>query len=194
MAIKSRPVYSGFDVNQSGERHLIALAGEGAKALLEKVAAGHPMLSRAELLYTPDGSSHAAALEGLGPADFWQAPSIATLVNRLDTVLATATMSTRLYVAGTEPFIGTVVRMAAGHGVKNDSISKEHRGSLHRQVQCVHCKGTTDKVTTSPFECVHCGLLLFVRDHFSRRLNAFQGVCVNAEEPSVVPPTEELYA
>jgi DNA-directed RNA polymerase subunit RPC12/RpoP len=54
-------------------------------------------------------------------------------------------------------------------------------------VQCVHCKGITENVTTQPVTCAHCGLLLFVRDHYSRRLAAFQGVCINAEDPSEVP-------
>ena len=41
--------------------------------------------------------------------------------------------------------------------------------------------------------CSHCGLTLLVRDHYSRRLGAFQGVCINAEGPAEIPPVEELY-
>jgi predicted RNA-binding Zn-ribbon protein involved in translation (DUF1610 family) len=51
----------------------------------------------------------------------------------------------------------------------------------------------TENVTATPFTCSHCGLSLFVRDHYSRRLGAFQGVCVDAEEPGVLPPVEEIY-
>jgi dimethylamine monooxygenase subunit C len=36
-------------------------------------------------------------------------------------------------------------------------------------------------------------LNLFVRDHYSRRLGAFQGVCVDAEVPGDVPAVEDLY-
>lgn len=68
----------------------------------------------------------------------------------------------------------------------------EHRGSIARRMQCVHCKGITEDVTTDPFTCAHCGLTLFVRDHFSRRLGVFQGVCVDAETPGVVPETVEI--
>jgi hypothetical protein len=32
-----------------------------------------------------------------------------------------------------------------------------------------------------------------VRDHYSRRIGAFQGVNVDAEVPGNVPPTQELY-
>jgi dimethylamine monooxygenase subunit C len=34
---------------------------------------------------------------------------------------------------------------------------------------------------------------LLVRDHFSRRLGAFMGVKVDAEEPGLHPETVELY-
>ena len=33
---------------------------------------------------------------------------------------------------------------------------------------------------------------LFVRDHFSRRLGAFQGVCIDAETPGDVPEPVEI--
>ena len=120
-------------------------------------------------------------------------PSAQTLLFRLNAMLDVATMGTRLYAAGREGFIGSVVAAAAARGVDHQSIRTEHRGSLARRVQCVHCKGMTEDVTATPFVCSHCGLTLFVRDHFSRRLGAFQGVCVDAEEPGVIPPAEELY-
>jgi DNA-directed RNA polymerase subunit RPC12/RpoP len=65
---------------------------------------------------------------------------------------------------------------------------------LARRVQCVHCKGITEAVTTQPARCSRCGLTLLVRDHYSRRIAAFQGVCIDAEEPGVVPPTEDVFA
>jgi dimethylamine monooxygenase subunit C len=51
----------------------------------------------------------------------------------------------------------------------------------------VHCKGITENVATDPFRCGHCGLNLFVRDHYSRRIAAFQGVNIDAEDPGQVP-------
>jgi dimethylamine monooxygenase subunit C len=48
-------------------------------------------------------------------------------------------------------------------------------------------------VKTSPYECSHCGLNLLVRDHYSRRLAAFQGVCIDAEEPGTAPPPVEMF-
>ena len=69
----------------------------------------------------------------------------------------------------------------------------EQRGSLVRRMQCVHCKGISENVTTQPSQCAHCGLWLLVRDHYSRRLGAFQGVCIHAEEPANIPPAVETF-
>jgi DNA-directed RNA polymerase subunit RPC12/RpoP len=73
------------------------------------------------------------------------------------------------------------------------SIRTEHRGSRARRVQCVHCKGINEDVSFSPVRCAHCGLLLLVRDHYSRRIGAFQGVNVDAEAPGTAPAPEELF-
>ena len=102
-------------------------------------------------------------------------------------------MGTRLYVAGTEGFIGQAIQVAADLGIDPDSVVTEHRGSFARRVQCVHCKGITDNVTSSPCRCSHCGLALLVRDHYSRRIGAFQGVNIDAEAPGTAPPAEELF-
>ncbi len=96
-------------------------------------------------------------------------------------------MGTRVYLAGTEGLIGQAMRLALEAGIDHAAIETEHRGSLKRRVQCVHCKGITEDVTTQPAVCAHCGLHLFVRDHYSRRIAAFQGVCIDAEEPGVLP-------
>jgi hypothetical protein len=58
----------------------------------------------------------------------------------------------------------------------------------------VHCKGFTENVTTNPVACAHCGLTLLVRDHYSRRIGAFQGVCVDAEAPGEVPEMKVDFA
>lgn len=193
MAIKSRPVYDGFALSRPAERYLFALAGQGANALLEKLPLSPEILERAEILFVTCDTNYDTALKALKTSNYWLEPNFASLFQRLSTILATAAMSTRLYVAGTEDFIGSIVQIAAGFGIQNASVIKEFRGSFKRRVQCVHCKGFNENVTTSPLQCAHCGLHLFVRDHFSARLNAFQGVCVDAEEPGSIPLPVELY-
>ncbi len=194
--IKSRPVYSGVAIDSNAQRHLFVLEGEGALALADQKPDKTEM-AKSDILYVAGGSkpkSHYAKLVALQPHDIWTAPTIPVLLNRLDVVLNAATMGTRIYLSGTEGFIGQAMRVVLGHGVDFNSIKTEHRGSEARRVQCVHCKGITDDVKTSPYSCTHCGLSLLVRDHYSRRIGAFQGVCIDAEEPGTAPPPEELFA
>ena len=195
--IKSRPVYSGLNIDSHAKRHLFALEGEGALALIEQVkAAGADVLKNADILYVASGSKaeeHDRTLAKLGADTFWLAPTIPVLLNRLHVMLGQPHMGTRIYLAGTEGFIGQAQQVAMNHGVDPASINAEHRGSTARRVQCVHCKGITENVTTSPYACSACGLSLLVRDHYSRRLGAFQGVCIDAEEPGTAPKPEELF-
>ncbi|MBB3352879.1 hypothetical protein HJB79_06275 [Rhizobium lentis] len=195
--IKSRPVYRGLTIQPRARRHIFALEGEGAKALLDQQPAlDETALSRSEILYVARGSRGSGldeTLRRLGADMFFTAPTIATLLFRLKGSLGTAHMGTRLYISGTEGFIGQAMLVALDYGMDHASIVTEHRGSLARRVQCVHCKGITDDVTTSPFACSHCGLTLLVRDHYSRRLAAFQGVNIDAEEPGSAPQPEELF-
>ncbi|MDR9763399.1 dimethylamine monooxygenase subunit DmmA family protein [Rhizobium redzepovicii] len=195
--IKSRPVYTGLTIQPRARRHIFALEGEGAKALLDQQPAlDETALARSEILYVARGSQGSGldeALCRLGADMFFTAPTIATLLFRLKGSLATAHMGTRLYISGTEGFIGQAMLVGLDYGMDHASVITEHRGSLARRVQCVHCKGITDDVTTSPFACSHCGLPLLVRDHYSRRLAAFQGVNIDAEEPGSAPDPEELF-
>jgi dimethylamine monooxygenase subunit C len=185
--IKSRPVYTGLDIDLNARRHLFALEGEGVQALLDQVkAGGSEFLKTADILCV-------GKLPNVKADNMWSAPTIPVLLNRLNADLNNAKMGTRLYLAGTEGFIGQTMKVALDHGIDFNSIRTEHRGSLARRVQCVHCKGITDNVKTSPFTCSHCGLHLLVRDHYSRRLAAFQGVCIDAEEPGTAPPPVEMF-
>ena len=195
--IKSRPVYGGLNIEAHARRHLFALEGEGALALVDVAkSAGPEFLKNADVLYVASGSKaedHDRKLQQLGADTFWLAPTIPVLLNRLNVMLGQAHMGTHIYLAGTEGFIGQAQQVAMNHGVDPASLHTEHRGSAARRVQCVHCKGITDNVTTSPYTCSHCGLSLLVRDHYSRRLGAFPGVCIDAEEPGTAPKPEELF-
>ena len=195
--IKSRPVYGGLNVDQNARRHLFALEGEGALALIDQVAsAGADFLKAADILYVAAGSraeDHDRKLAALGPNSLWVAPTVPVLLNRLNAMLGQARRGTRIYISGTEGFMGQALQLAMNHGVDHASIHAEHRGSAARRVQCVHCKGITEDVRISPFACSHCGLQLLVRDHYSRRIGAFQGVNIDAEEPGTAPQPEELF-
>lgn len=195
--IKSRPVYKGVAVDPNAARNLFVLEGEGAWALLEQSAVlDVSILAKTEILYVASASKpreHGRKLASIGANDYWEAPTVPVLLNRLHVMLSTAKMGLRIYISGIEGFIGQAMQVALNHGVDFNSIPTEHRGSEARRVQCVHCKGITENVKTSPYACTHCGLQLLVRDHYSRRLGAFQGVCIDAEAPGTAPPPEELF-
>ena len=185
--IKSRPVYTGLDIDVNARRHLFALEGEGVEALYDQVkAVGSEFLKTSDILCV-------GKLPDVKADDMWSAPTIAVLLNRLRVNLINAKMGLRLYLSGTEGFIGQAMKVALDQGIDFNSIRTEHRGSTARRVQCVHCKGITDDVKTSPYKCTHCGLNLLVRDHYSRRLAAFQGVCIDAEEPGTAPAPVEMF-
>jgi dimethylamine monooxygenase subunit C len=157
--------------------------------MLDKANDRSEMLAAAHLMYCPGptGTDLSAELAALGAAQFFRAPTIPALLPRLQRVLATAHMGLQVYLAGTEGLIGQAERAVMATGFPHGGVQKEQRGSTLRRVQCVHCKGITENVATDPFRCSHCGLNLFVRDHYSRRIAAFQGVNIDAEDPGQVP-------
>ncbi len=195
--IKSRPQYQRLQAVPSAATNLVAAEGEGIRAVVRMMSdAPSGFARRTRVLHAHAGvplpheldrlrEFNAGAIDELEDAD--------EALRLLDRCLDEAAMGTRLYAAGGESFLGRVVQLAVRHGIEHDTVVTELLGSLARRVQCVHCKHTTEQVTLSVFECPGCGTLLFVRDHYSRRLAAFQGVCVNAEDPSERPPSEALY-
>ena len=195
--IKSRPRYCGLHPDPFAKHHLIASEDEGALAVEDLFArAPDGFRAHATILFAAGActpADHATRLQALGAQATYLAPTVPTLLVRLNALLAGATMETRLYAAGTEGFIGQVMQMALGHGMDHQSIRTEHRGSLARRIQCVHCKGIIEDVTTQVVTCAHCGVPLLVRDHYSRRLAAFMAVSVDAEAPGEVPPAQEIY-
>ena len=193
-SIISRPVYGTLSP-QPGRHHLFVADADGALAIVDMAAkASTDFFADAHIVFIPgrDGG-HVAALEALKPGQFYQGHSFASALPRLKQTLTNAHMGLRVYLAGTEGLIGQAMQVALEAGIDHTSIQTEHRGSLARRVQCVHCKGITENVTTQPATCSHCGLLLLVRDHYSRRLAAFQGVCINAEDRTEIPAAEEIF-
>jgi hypothetical protein len=120
--IKSRPIYPGLAVDEAARRHLVAAEGEGGLAVIEAFG-GHPAaLARTTIVYSPGGSAargHEEALAALKPDALHLAPTQQTLLVRFEGLLATATMGTRIYVAGVEGLIGSVVALGLAHGVEH---------------------------------------------------------------------------
>ena len=193
-AILSRPRYGVLGL-RPGSGHLMVADGDGASALID-VLVDKSALATTHIIYVPgaNGVDLAVQLQEIGPAQFVRCPSFAAALPRLQKVLACAHMGVQIYAAGSEGLMGQVQREAVAAGLPHTAVQLEHRGSLARRVQCVHCKGITENVVHDPFQCGHCGLNLFVRDHYSRRIAAFQGVNIDAEDPGLVPASKVRFA
>jgi predicted RNA-binding Zn-ribbon protein involved in translation (DUF1610 family) len=189
-AIKSRPVYGKLEA-RAGHAHLMIADAQGAEAIMD--VATPALMVKTHIIFIPRGTDYADRLRGLNPAQFYEGPSYAAAVTRIQRVLQDASMGLQVYLTGTEGLMGQAQNEAMQAGIPHTAIQTEHRGSIGRRMQCVHCKGITEDVEIDPFVCSHCGLNLFVRDHYSRRLAAYQGVCIDAEDPGNVPASKGIY-
>ncbi|MEX0305533.1 MAG: dimethylamine monooxygenase subunit DmmA family protein [Leisingera sp.] len=194
-SITSRPVYGELEA-RSGSSHLMIADAEGAEALLDLAkSTDAEFWAKAHIIYIPKktGTKFSSQLEKLGAGQYYAGPSYEAASQRIADTFSKAHMGLQVYLTGTEGLMGQAMAAAIAAGIPHTAIQTEHRGSTARRMQCVHCKGITEDVTTDPFVCSHCGLNLFVRDHYSRRLAAFQGVCIDAEDPGNVPPQQEMF-
>ena len=189
-SIRSRPVYGTLEA-RPGKHHLMIADAEGAEAIMD--VATPDMMSKTHIIFISGGTDYADKLRALKPAQFYEGPTYAAAVTRIRRVLQDAHMGLQVYLTGTEGLMGQAQFEAMQAGIPHTAIQTEHRGSVARRMQCVHCKGITEDVETDPFVCAHCGLDLFVRDHYSRRLAAYQGVCIDAEDPGNVPEPKGIY-
>lgn len=197
-SITSRPVYATLEP-RAGKAHLMVADAQGADAILDLAldlaTADSGLLAKAQIIYIPKetGDLYLGRLETLGAAALYIAADFPAAKQHMQRILNDAHMGLQIYLTGTEGVIGQAMLEATDAGIPYTAIQAEHRGSVARRMQCVHCKGITEDVMTDPFQCSYCGLNLYVRDHYSRRLAAFQGVCIDAEDPGNVPASEALY-
>lgn len=194
--IKSRPVYDTLAPMTSGRRHVVAAQGSGGAPVLRLLAAmDGPQRASTTVLYSVEsftGNNHVSELAASQVHELMVFDRNEDAVRSLDTVLSAATMGTRLYLAGSESFIGTAMQICRSYDLDADEVLREHAGSLTRRVWCAHCDTYTENVTHRVFECPGCHLNLVVRDHYSGRLAAFQGVKADGEVPGELPEAEEL--
>jgi len=194
--IKSRPVYDQLRPMAGGLRHLIAGQGSGGAAMLHLIADMSPaQRAHSTLLYSTEtfsGHDHLLALQAAEAAGLEVFPSNQALIAALRERLGQAHMGTRLYLSGSESFIGTAMQAANAVDLNRDEVLREHSGTLVRRVWCAHCDTYTENVTQRVFSCPGCQLDLVVRDHYSRRLAAFQGIKADGEVPGELPAAEEL--
>ncbi|MDB5389202.1 MAG: hypothetical protein JWM11_4848 [Planctomycetaceae bacterium] len=194
--VKSRPQYQQLRFDASGRFHLFVGQGEGGLALL-RVRSELPDSEGIRVIYTGESHTGSELSEELASCR-WRhltlLPTQVAALQVLDEVLAQSLIGTRLYVAGSEGFIGLAEQVAARYDLQSDELQREHLGSSARRVFCVHCQTSHDDVTTNIVPCRGCGRHLLVRDHYSRRLAAFMGVMADAEVPGCFPELTEGFA
>ncbi|WP_462402510.1 dimethylamine monooxygenase subunit DmmA family protein [Pseudomonas sp. Marseille-QA0332] len=194
--IKSRPVYDRLQPMAGGLRHLVAGQGSGGAAMLRLIEEMSPaQRQNSTLLYSTEsfsGHDHLQALQATEAARLEVFPTNQALIQALGERLKAAHMGLRLYLSGSESFIGTAMQAANAVDLTRDEVLREHSGTLVRRVWCAHCDTYTENVTHRVFTCPGCQLDLVVRDHYSRRLAAFQGIKADGEVPGELPAAEEL--
>lgn len=193
--IKSRPVYDQLHPLPGGLHHIVAGQGSGGRAMLRLLDALQGQDAPVTLLYSQEsfsGHDHLASLQNTRCQTLRVHASNQALIEDLRALLGAARMGTRLYLAGSESFLGSAMQVATPFDLNRDEVLREHSGTLVRRVWCVHCDTYTENVTQRVYDCPGCGVTLVVRDHYSRRLAAFQAVKADAEVPGELPPAEEL--
>jgi len=193
--IKSRPIYTTLAPDPCGRYHMLVGQGSGGDAL-RRLLSEMPDESDVHVLYASEshsGTERTAQLRAHEPADLRVVATQAEAIAVLDGILAGCVMGTRLYIAGSESFIGSAVQVAMKYNLNADEVQREHCGSAARRVFCIHCKASNENVKTNIVQCVGCERHLLVRDHYSRRLAAYMGVMVDAEAPGEIPPIKEVF-
>lgn len=166
-AMPSKPVYAPEVSILASGRRLLVIQDAGA----EEAARLHGQL-------TADGRAvERVALHGeAGGGDF------ELLQVRVLALLSAAPVGSRLYVCGDESFLWRVYRLARSSGLLGEEIELVRAGS-RRELYCVHCAHLQSIGGEGEVTCQGCGVRLLVREHFSRRLGAYMGVCLDPDQP-----------
>lgn len=194
--IKSRPQYAPLTFDETGQFHLLIGQGDGGAALMRWLNTA-PSSADIRAIYTGESLTGMDCSSQLGTAfasRLIAAPTQIVALQNLDDMLSECVMGTRLYVAGSESFIGSVEQVAAKYNLERDEVQREHAGSRARRVYCIHCRTSLENVTTNIVGCTRCSRQLLVRDHYSRRLAAYMGVMADAEVPGELFEIVEAFA
>lgn len=164
---KSVPYYPPMAINPDARRHLVISDGSDlprTQALVSRLA------------QTPRVDSLV-----LGASD---TPSLQSLLQVLAQWFAGLHVGVQLHVLGSEAFLWTIHAQATAHGLSNEEISLcSPTDAVQRLVYCVHCANVHNHPLADAVKCPACAVALEVREHFSRRLGAYLGVCRNADAP-----------
>jgi dimethylamine monooxygenase subunit C len=175
----SAPRDGPLELDPRGTRHLVVaeLATDAVRRLLCDAA----RLERTVDIVVCAGRDDEPVGNSGRPADAQAAEQ--QIVARL----SAASVGLRLYVSGSESFVGRMVRTANRMGLSQAEVRTEVHGSPLRRVRCVHCRATTEDVSTTLARCDGCDRTLVVYHHYSRRHAAWMGFQADAEVAGELP-------
>lgn len=180
----SRPRYAPLSP-VAGTQQIIVADRDGLEAALNLLTGAPAAFVAASVLIVAGGDS--VVLAGSPPAGRCiVAADTDGALAALAGVLADADMGARLYLAGGDPMLSVLRRGALAAGLSADAIQAEACGAPRRRVRCMHCGTITEDVVADRLTCSSCGLELAVRDHYSQRLAAYQGVWTGPGPVSIV--------
>ncbi len=194
--IRSKPVYSTLYWRYQASQHIVVAEGDGGGMAIVKLLQQKYPSQPVSGFYVCAGHSpkeYGNIIAHLTDNEFTNFEDVKSALSALEDMLSACRMGSQFYVAGTEQFIWSVAHILAPFGVQDDDIVKELCGTLARPVYCVHCQTITQDVHDNITPCSGCQKYLFVRDHFSRKLGAYMGVMVDAEQPGDIPDIQEVY-
>jgi hypothetical protein len=174
----SLPRYQALRVREDARQHVVVVQANALTKIAAFIATlpSEPDLST--LLVQGDTSAPARG------ASFF--PTCDAIERHLLATLDCAAIGLRLYVCGDEAFIWRVRRLACDAGMLPEEITSEvHAAS--RAVYCMHCSASHVYDALPEVECAGCGINLSVRQHFSQRVGAYQGVCADPDRPYLEP-------
>ena len=178
----SKPDYQALTQVPGRRHHFLITDDEGKKRAKELLA---DITGISQCVFVSDSQS----LLFINDAEKF---SLDTLMEYLTTQFATLPAGTQFYLLGREQFIWSVHSMLRQLYVSESLCAVERCGPIERDVFCVHCRQIISGVRHNPVECSGCGCLLFIYDHFSKRLGSYMGFKVNAESEDEIPALEEL--
>lgn len=193
--IRSKPDYQSLAWAPQGTGHVVVAKGGGGMAVLQLFQQMYPK-EPVRVIYVKDPHeriNYADTLTKVAGDALQCYDNDTDGLYAFHKMLHACRMGTQFYMAGSETFIWSAVKIAKLFGVQEDDVTKQVSATLARPVYCVHCKGVTPEVSTNIVACGKCGRHLFVRDHFSRLLGAYMGLQIDAEAPGEIPPVEEIY-
>ncbi len=107
--------------------------------------------------------------------------SIENLQAELIKTLDRARMGTRFYAIGSEDFVWNLRSYACSFGLSEAETSLEVVNNKAKNIYCSNCQTINPLIQDNIFTCFSCGIKLEVLEHFSRRKNAYLGICADAE-------------